>query len=570
MRVVDFIAKYLDHLGVTHVFGVGGANIEDLYDAIYRLNGNLKAVVAKHEFSAAAMACGYSLVTNKLGVVIATSGGGAFNLIAGLGEAYASKIPILSLIGQPLSHFEGKGVFQDTSGLKNTIDANKLFGCLTTKFLRKPIHADEIPSLLHQAIETACSEPVGPAILMLSKDFQQSEMFNKPDYTLPKIKRTKLSKKDQAKIEELLSKTKHLAKRLNFLIIVGPEVIQAQGQKKIALLAEKFNASVAVTFDAKSAFDNRHQRFVGVAGASHKTVHDASENADVVVIIGANMSMTTISDIKDYLHNKIILYVASEPPSDESLLFGKNNNTTIIKSDVGDAIDFILEHLHNLDDMVNHTKRKHVAYLPAFSFNDLEEFNFATILELFSKYIEDDADIFADAGNTGAAVAHYLPATSKGHFGVALGLGGMGFAIGAGIGAAFAEDHKKVYIFVGDGSFLMHGLELHTAIEHELPVVFVIFNNNSHAMCYTREKLYFKGDYTYNRFRPAYYGKGLAEMFPSLALSEDINSLAELEKSLIKSKDIMSPVVLSLNVDAEEFPPFYFLLQAYLKQKGKT
>ena len=89
-------------------------------------------------------------------------------------------------------------------------------------------------------------------------------------------------------------------------------------------------------------------------------------------------------------------------------------------------------------------------------------------------------------------------------------------------------------------------------------------------MCYTREKLYFKGDYTYNRFRPAQYGKGLAAMFPTLALSEDINNLAELEKNLIKSKEIMTPVVLSLNLDAEEFPPFYPLLQAYLKQKGKS
>lgn len=570
MRVVDFIAKYLDSVGVSYAFGVGGANIEDLYDAIYRLNGNLKAIVGKHEFTATAMACGYSLVTNKFGVVMATSGGGAFNAIAALGEAYASKIPIVALLGQPYSHLEGKGVFQDTSGLKNTINASKLFGCVTTKFIKKPLQANEVPRLLQQAIKTACSEPLGPAILMLSKDLQQAEITETPDYSIPKITKAKLVKKDQEKILDLLDKIRNTKKPLNFLFIAGPEIIQASCQKMLVNLAEKFNASVAVTFDAKSAFDNRHHRFIGVTGASHKTVHDASKGADVIVILGANMSMTTVSDIKDSLHKKIIVYIASELPSDEAMLLGRDNDTTIIKADVGDSLGFILKRLNNFSSSVSHIERKHVAYLPPLSFNSLSEFNFASILEVFAKYIEADADIFADAGNTGAAVAHYLPSTPQGHFGIAMGLGGMGFAVGAGIGAAFAEENKKVYIFVGDGSFLMHGLELHTAIEHELPVVFVIFNNNSHAMCYTREKLFFKGDYTYNLFKPAYYGKGLAAMFPSLALSEDINDLSELEKCLQKAKDITTPVVLSLNLDAEELPPFYLLLQVYLKQRGKA
>ena len=123
LRVVDVLAAELRRLGVTHLFGVGGANIEDLYDAVRRTPGGARPVVAKHEFSAATMADGYARTTGRLGVVAATSGGGAMNLVPGLAEAYASRIPVLALVGQPPLAGEGRGVFQDSSGKAGALDA---------------------------------------------------------------------------------------------------------------------------------------------------------------------------------------------------------------------------------------------------------------------------------------------------------------------------------------------------------------------------------------------------------------------------------------------------------------
>lgn len=114
------------------------------------------------------------------------------------------------------------------------------------------------------------------------------------------------------------------------------------------------------------------------------------------------------------------------------------------------------------------------------------------VMHVLDRAIPAGADIFVDAGNTGAAAVHYLGARQHGRYVVALGMGGMGYAFGAGIGCAFARPGRTVVI-AGDGAFFMHGMEIHTAIEHRLPVTFVIVNNNAHAMCVTREQLYYGG-----------------------------------------------------------------------------
>src|ERR1700760_3895188 len=111
-RVVDHIVEQLADRGVRYVFGVGGANIEDLYDAAYARD-DVTAVLAKHEFSAATMADGYSRATSDIGVVAATSGGGALNLIPALGESFASRVPVLALVGQAPTGMDGMGSFQD-------------------------------------------------------------------------------------------------------------------------------------------------------------------------------------------------------------------------------------------------------------------------------------------------------------------------------------------------------------------------------------------------------------------------------------------------------------------------
>src|ERR1700687_5063088 len=129
-RVVDHIVGYLATAGVDYVFGVDGANIQDLYDAAHFCDDST-AILAKHDFPAAAMATAYSRAISRLGVVVATSGGGSLSLVAGLGESLTSRVPVLALVGQPPTTLDGRGSFQDTSGRHGSIDAEALFSAVS-------------------------------------------------------------------------------------------------------------------------------------------------------------------------------------------------------------------------------------------------------------------------------------------------------------------------------------------------------------------------------------------------------------------------------------------------------
>src|SRR5690606_6831389 len=142
-------------------------------------------------------------------------------------------------------------------------------------------------------------------------------------------------------------------------------------------------------------------------------------------------------------------------------------------------------------------------------------------------------------------------------------MGGMGYAFGAGIGSAFARspDGHRTVVIAGDGSFYMHGLELHTAVEYALPVTFIVFNNNAHAMCVTREQLLYRDRYSFNRFHPAFLGEGIAAMFPSLRVCA-VHSMAELPAALTECLAGPGPSFVSIDCDPDEIPPFLPFLRS--------
>ena len=186
-------------------------------------------------------------------------------------------------------------------------------------------------------------------------------------------------------------------------------------------------------------------------------------------------------------------------------------------------------------------------------------------VETIAAVLPDGTDVFADAGNTGSAVVHHLSMRGDGRFVVALGMGGMGYSFGAGIGSAFGrgsgvggttrEHRRRTFVIAGDGAFFMHGMEVHTAIEHELPVTFVVFNNNAHAMCVTREQLFYRDRYSFNRFRPAMLGEGMEAMFPSMP-SWSPRNVAELTEALATAIATPGPSFISVDCDPDEIPPF--------------
>ncbi|WP_084436356.1 thiamine pyrophosphate-binding protein [Aldersonia kunmingensis] len=546
-RVVDYLVEAIAALGVRHVFGVDGANIEDLYDAIFDADcshpGRVTGVVAKHEFAAATMADGYARSTSGIGVVAATSGGGAMNLVAGLSESYESRVPVLALVGQPPTNLEGHGAFQDTSGRAGTLDIEKMYSEITRYCARVERPAD-LPEHLARAV--AAAKRGGPAVLLLPKNIQQAEFHPDEPFQPPALAHVS----DRLGLQALqgILAAGHRAGKV--LIIAGDQVARDDARGALRRLAEALDAGVGVVPDAKDVYGANEPGYCGVAGImGHPELRDALREATICLLVGTRMPVTARGGLDDLLAESAVSSIGVEPPHARAM----HATSTDLATDLAKLADELADGASR--EPARSSQRPSALSVPAATGPGLR---YREAVEAIAAMLPPGTDVFADAGNTGAAVVHHLPVPDGGRFVVALGMGGMGYAFGAGIGSAFArctDNGRRTFVIAGDGAFFMHGMELHTAIEHDLPMTFVVFNNNAHAMCVTREQLLYRDRYSFNRFRPTRIGEGVAAMFPGLPAFTARTS-EELDHALSETATVSGPAFIAIDCDPDEIPPF--------------
>ncbi len=546
IRVVDWLALELRHHDVDYLFGVDGANIEDLYDAVHYTPG-IEAVVAKHEFSAGTMADGYARATSRMSVVAATSGGGAVNLVPALAESYASRVPVLAIVGQPPRPLEGNGAFQDGSGRAGSMDLEAVFRPISG-YCARVEHPEDIAEALSHAL--AAVRDGLPAVLLIPKDVQQARLRSLPQMREPHAR-------PGAVPAQLADFAEHLADTPGrILVVAGPEVARHNARDELSDLIDRLDAFVAVSPDAKDAVDGEDPRLLGVIGVmGHPAVERIMHHGVTCVCVGTTMPVMTRGGVD--FSTTPVLSVGSATPH----IASRHLHTEDLASTLAQLAAALPARAHCPDS--------ETIYAPAHlepPAHDGEGVRYHDGMHVLDRVIPAEADIFIDAGNTGAAAVHYLGARHQGRYVVALGMGGMGYAFGAGIGCAFARGGRTVVV-AGDGAFFMHGMEIHTAIEHRLPVTFVIVNNNAHAMCVTREQLYYGGQYSFNRFSPSHIGAGLAAMFPGL-MCRSADTVADLEAAMNAAMAHSGPSVVEVICSTDEIPPFApFLSSEIAKEK---
>ena len=549
-RVVDHIVEHLARIDSDYIFGVDGANIEDLYDAAH-FRSDITAVLAKHEFSAATMADGYSRSGAGLGVVAATAGGGALNLIPGLGESLASRVPVLALVGQPPTTMDGRGSFQDTSGRNGSLNAEALFSAVSV-FCRRVLTPADIVSALPSAI--AAARTGGPAVLLLPKDIQQAKVpvngyggndrrgFERPTARIGD---------PHAIVRALRQATGPIT------IIAGEQVARDDARSELEELRALLRAQVACVPDAKDVAGTPgfgSSSALGVTGVmGHPGVADAVAASAVCLVVGTRLSVTARAGLDDALAAVRTVSIGAAPPYLPC--------THVHTEDLRASLTMLTRALSGrgrarglrVPDFVADAELSP----PSFAGTGVRYRDAMVVLD---RVLPDGTDIVVDAGNTGAAAIHHLPVRRNGRFAVALGMGGMGYSFGAGIGMAFGRANSgrpggRTVVIAGDGAFFMHGMEVHTAVQYQLPVTFVLFNNNAHAMCVTREQLFYDDLYSYNRFAPSQLGAGLAGMFPGLS-SVDVADIDALPAALERAMAVDGPSVVTVECSADEIPPF--------------
>ncbi|APA95073.1 thiamine pyrophosphate-binding protein [Nocardia seriolae] len=552
-RVADHLVKAVSALGVGHIFGVGGANIEDLYDAAFEHRKLITAVVAKHEFAAATMADGYARSTSGIGVVCATSGGGAVNLVAGLAEAFASRVPVLALVGQPPTVLEGKGAFQDSSGQAGAFDAVALFTPISRYCARVEAPAD-LPAHLTHAVTAA--RRGGPAVLLLPKDIQQADLVA-PDFVPP----SHAYRREIESLWRVLDIVRGARATGKLVIIAGDQVARDNARAELARFAAALDAAVGVAPDAKDVYHHADPGYCGVSGSmGNPELLDALHGAALCLLIGTRMPVTARAGMEEALAAVPTVSIGALQPFLPTRHAGSNDLAKTLAELIGELDSGAADSAPVIPLHPRVEPGHSLTPLPVPP-SDGPGLRYREVVETINDALPPGSDVFADAGNTGAAVVHHLRLPRDGRFTVALGMGGMGYAFGAGIGSAFARHRRpdgslrRTYVIAGDGAFFMHGMEIHTAIEHRLPVTFVVLNNNAHAMCITREQLYYGDRYSFNRFRPAYPGAGMAAMFPDLCTHAP-ESPAELAAALRHCADRPGPTFIAVDCDPDEIPPF--------------
>ncbi|RPA57289.1 thiamine pyrophosphate-binding protein [Gordonia oryzae] len=527
--------------GVHTVFGVHGANIEDLFAAGQTMG--IPMVVAKHEFAAGAMADGVARMTGGPGMVVTTSGGGALNVVAALAESYDSRVPVLAVIGAPPTTLTARGAFQDMLDPPDTIDLAAVLGGVTGHCVVLRSAADLAPAL--EESFTALHRGM-PAALIVPKDVQTQTYDPRVASGISEI--ADPVKQDQASLDalaELLAERVTAGARI--CVWVGEEVSRGDAGNALSALATILGATIVAAPGGADAVTDltTHAGVTGVMG--HPSAAQALADADVCLAVGTRMTVTDRGGLDELLEGIELYHVGEHHPRYSSKTVAVPSIAAALTHLVGSSL------LRRLPPP--RPPRAVIEHLTTPPAPDPQLPSLPALMAAIDARLPRDARVFADAGNTGAAALHHLTPRQSGRFTVALGMGGMGYAIAAGIGVAIDDPSHRSVVIAGDGAFFMHGMEFHTAVEHDAPVTLIILNNNAHGMCVTRENLYFPETASVNRFRSSDIAGALSTMFSGVTVSHprDATDTGLACAALFAEP---GPNCLVVECHSDEFPPF--------------
>lgn len=460
---------------------------------------------------------------------------------------------MLALVGQIPSALEGRGGFQDSSIQGHIVDALGLFRqvAIDAERVERP---ETILTTLERGLRKAYRER-GPVVVLLPKDVQQAEMPVPVDAEIPRILDTPepLREEARAKIRRLVQQWQQTDTPP--LMVADPQVAHFRLQHDVEDLCRRLGAYCATTPDGKWSFPTQSPYYLGTIGImGHESVARQLAAVRQVVVLGGHLGqMCTMSGLDD---TSEIVYLGSETP--RSALPWH----TVLSGDLRSLLRDIKADLDGLGDgQPTRPPTANVLFRePVGERLHADTVDAPWVLQTIQLKARD-MDLFVDAGNTGAYCLHYLTGNDERVFYMALAMGGMGQSFGASIGSAVATQ-RPTLVISGDGSYLLAGGEIHTAVNHRLPILFTIFNNRSHAMCDLREQLYLGRSSRDNRFMDCSIGAGLAAMYPDLP-AFDVSSKSEFKSLWEHVEDYLAkgPMVISLNLAEDDLPPFAPFLQ---------
>ncbi|MFH2033696.1 MAG: biosynthetic-type acetolactate synthase large subunit [Candidatus Margulisiibacteriota bacterium] len=525
--------------GVKDIFGYPGGTVLPIYDELYREKG-IRHILTRHEQGAAHAADGYSRVTGKVGVCIATSGPGATNLTTGIANAYMDSIPMVAITGQVATPLIGRDSFQevDVRGITQPISKHNY---LVEK-------ADDIPVVIKEAFHIASTGRPGPVVVDIAKDAQVNKFnFKYPDKVkLPGYKPTLKGHPRQIK-----AAAKMISIAEKPVIYAGGGVIASGAYKELRELAEKCNIPVTVTMMGLGAFPDTHPLCLHMLGM-HGTVYAnyAVQECDLIIAIGARFDDRVTGHIARFAPHAKVIHMDIDPAE-----IGKN-----VRVDVPIVGD-IKEVLKELLDKIKIDGRKHDSWVA--QINDWKEkypLAYKDDNELRPQYVIDevynltkgkDTVICTEVGQHQMWAAQFYKFDKPRDWVSSGGLGTMGFGFPASIGAQFARPDALVIDIAGDGSIQMNIQEMATAVNHKLPIKIIVLNNCFLGMVRQWQELLYDERYSQTNLCNNPDLCKVAEAYGAAAMR--VTKKADVKKALAEAFKIKDrPVLLDFRVSKTE------------------
>lgn len=515
---------------VETVFGYPGGAVLPIYDELYKNVHRIHHVLCAHEQNAAHAADGFARVTGRPGVVIATSGPGATNLVTGIANAYLDSVPLVAITGNVAVPLLGRDSFQevDITGITR--------GIVKHNFAVSDVR--ELSGILDCAFQIALSGRPGPVLVDIPKSIQTDEC-EECEFVEQKLFFKKLPLPELTQAAEMISASKRP------LIYAGGGIIASGAVRELQELSEKISAPVAFSMMGLTALPADHPANLGMCGM-HGSRSSAllQSQCDLIIALGVRFSDRATGDTGRYKEGKKIIHLDIDPGET-----GKN-----VVTDVelwGDAREVLQKLLTLLPPQSRPEWQKQTAEAKKLDIRPKTEgLTPQNLLQTVARFCDDDAVVATDVGQHQMWTMQYFPFKRPRQLLTSGGLGTMGFGLGAAIGGCLANGRKQTILFTGDGSFGMSLQELATAVSQKLPLLIVIFNNGVLGMVRQWQNMFYQQHYSSTTLNRQTDFPALAKAFG--AEGKKITSITELEDALA-APATDRPTVLDCQLDMDEF-----------------
>jgi acetolactate synthase-1/2/3 large subunit len=473
MRVYEAIVKALEGIGVDAAFGGAGENAAPLMLAL-KHSTKIRSVITRHEQAASFMACGYAIYSGRLGVCFATAGPGAFNLFSGMAVAMSDSYPVLAISGFASLEWKGKGALNETSGVSRTPDSQVMFAATTKRsyLLQNPAATCDV---VEEAVNLAFDGRPGPVHIHVP------ESLAHPEITVDNYRDIKLDIRqvlpDPAKIADAASLlARAIGEKRKILALIGFGAIRSRAGEELRTFLEKFQIPFATTLDGKGIISENHPLALGVfCDSGHDSARKAFQRAEVVLSIGNSFAQHATFNFHDRLfENKTLIHINI----DENEINKVYTADCGIASDARLAVTALTGELSHAVSEVAPARIEKEPFLDAtLKINQPNHINPGQLALSLSKMLPENAIVLADAGAHLAWLGFYLKLTRGQNFHKPGSFGPMAWATNGGLGTKIAHPDRTIVVGCGDGCYNLSGFELMTAVQYNIPVIWIIFND---------------------------------------------------------------------------------------------